>query len=95
MKYEILGKRFCKWYKEEYERVWDEWYGESVPDSLLKELNITKDAYYKTYIYPYLRLKKEHLKITLDILAFRLKKKIWYNYRYPQQNDKLGSKKFI
>lgn len=73
MKYEILGKRFCKWYKEEYERGWDEWYGESVPDSLLKELNITKDEYYKTYIYPYLRLKKEHLKITLDILACRLK----------------------
>lgn len=73
MKYEILGQKFCKWYKEEYEKVLDEWYGESVPDYLLKKLKITKNEYYKTYISPYLRLKKEHLKITLDILACHLK----------------------
>ena len=37
MKYEMLGKKFCEWYKKEYERVWDEWYGENVPDFLLSE----------------------------------------------------------
>ncbi len=76
MKYPMLGEKFCKWFEEEYESVWAEWYGTNIPKSMLKDLNMSADEYFDKFIRPYLSLTNEQLIMTLDILASRLKDKL-------------------
>lgn len=76
MKYPMLGDKFCKWFEEEYESVWAEWYGSNIPESMLKDLNMSASEYFEKFIRPYLSLTKEQLVTTLDILASRLKDKL-------------------
>lgn len=76
MKYPMLGESFCKWFEDKYESVWAQWYGSNIPESMLKDLNMSMGEYFDKFIRPYLSLTKEQLVITLDILAARLKDKL-------------------
>ena len=76
MKYPMLGDYFCDWFEEEYNRVYSEYFGDGIPQSLLDELKMTSKEYFDKFIMPYLSLTKEQLLTTLDFLVLRLKDRL-------------------
>lgn len=76
MKYPMLSEKFCKWFEEEYRRVWAEWHGSYISEIILKDLKMGANEYFDKFILPYLSLTKEQLVTTLDILANYLQDKL-------------------
>ncbi len=50
MKYPMLGDYFCDWFEEEYNRVYSEYFGDGIPQSLLDELKMTSKEYFDKFI---------------------------------------------